>query len=382
MKIPFGKPLINKNERNAVLRVLNSNILTHGTNSLLFEKKFQEFTKINFCTSVSSCTAALHMSYMLIGLKEGDEVILPSQTHVATAHSIEITGAKPIFIDSDLDNTGNINIDKIKKKINKRTKAICVVHFLGKPVNMDQIFKLSKKYNLYLIEDCALALGAKFKDKHVGTYGDFSAFSFYPAKHITTADGGMLGIKKKKFYDKAKKIKAFGVDKRFQERKVPGDYDVKYLGINYRLDEIRSAIGLNQLKKINYILKKRKENYNFLESKIKDIKEIKILNTRSHKNYKSSHYCLSFNLLGNLKTKRFQIIKKLNKKGIGTSIYYPKILPEFTYYKKKYNLQSDEFINAKEISDYSICLPIAPHVDKKDLIFIEKNLKEIIHNYR
>ena len=326
MKIPFGKPLLNNTERNAVMRVLKSDILTHGKNSILFEKKFKEFTKINYCTSVANCTAALHISYLLIGLKKGDEVILPSQTHVATAHSIEITGAKPIFVDSDDAQTGNIDIKKIKKKINSRTKAICVVHFLGKPVDMDKISKLTKKHNLYLIEDCALALGAKFKNKHVGTYGDFSAFSFYPAKHITPADGGMLGIKKKFFFDKAKKIKAFGVDKRFQERKVPGDYDVKYLGINYRLDEIRSAMGICQLKKINYILNKRKKNYIFLNSRIKNIKDIKILNSKSEKNKISSYYCLSFILLGNLKKKRLQIIKQLNKKGIVKSIYYPKIL--------------------------------------------------------
>ena len=381
MKIPFGKPLLDVSERNAVMRVLKSDILTHGKNSILFEKRFQEFTKINYCTSVANCTAALHISYLLIGLKKGDEVILPSQTHVATAHSVEITGAKPVFVDSDDAHTGNINIDKIKKKINKRTKAICVVHFLGKPVDMSQISKLANKYKLFLIEDCALALGAKFKGKHVGTYGDFSAFSFYPAKHITTADGGMLGIKKKFFFDKAKKIKAFGVDKRFQERKVPGDYDVKYLGINYRLDELRSAMGICQLKKINYILSKRKKNYIFLKSKIENIKQIKILNSKSEKNKISSYYCLSFSLSGNLKKKRFQIINQLNKKGIGTSIYYPKILPEFTYYKKKYNYSSIEFKNAKVISDNSICLPIAPHVNKKNLIFIEKSLKEIIQIY-
>ena len=381
MKIPFGKPLLDISERNAVMRVLKSDILTHGKNSILFEKKFQEFTKINYCTSVANCTAALHISYLLIGLKKGDEVILPSQTHVATAHSVEITGAKPVFVDSDDAHTGNINIDKIKKKINKRTKAICVVHFLGKPVDMSQISKLANKHKLFLIEDCALALGAKFKGKHVGTYGDFSAFSFYPAKHITTADGGMLGIKKKVFFDKAKKIKAFGVDKRFQERKVPGEYDVKYLGINYRLDELRSAMGICQLKKINYILNKRKKNYIFLKSKIENIKQIKIINSKSERNKISSYYCLSFSLSGNLKKKRFQIIKQLNKKGIGTSIYYPKILPEFTYYKKKYNYSSSEFKNAKIISDNSICLPIAPHVNKKNLIFIEKSLKEIIQIY-
>ena len=151
---------------------------------------------------------------------------------MATAHAIEIAGGKPVFIDSDDNLTGNIDVNKIEKKINSRTKAICVVHFLGKPVEMDKVVQIAKRNNLYVIEDCALALGAKFKNKHVGTFGDFSAFSFYPAKHITTADGGMLGIKNKKFYEKAKLIKAFGVTKRFQERKVPGEYDVKYLGIN------------------------------------------------------------------------------------------------------------------------------------------------------
>lgn len=381
MKIPFGKPLLDNSERNAVMRVLKSDILTHGKNSVLFEKKFQEFTNINYCTSVANCTAALHISYLLIGLKKGDEVILPCQTHVATAHAIEITGAKPIFVDSDDAHTGNINIEEIKKKINSRTKAICVVHFLGKPVDMDKVSKLTQKYNLYLIEDCALALGAKFKNKHVGTYGDFSAFSFYPAKHITTADGGMLGIKKKFFFEKAKKIKAFGVDKKFQERKVPGDYDVKYLGVNYRLDELRSAMGVCQLKKINYILNKRKKNFTFLNNRIKNIKGIKILDSKSKKNIISSYYCLSFILLGNLKKKRFQIIKQLNDKGIGTSIYYPKILPEFTYYKKKYNYGSSEFKNAKIISENSICLPVAPHINKNDLIFIEKHLKKIIQVY-
>ena len=140
-------------------------------------------------------------------------------------------------------------------------------------------------------------------------------------------------------------------------------------------------MGICQLKKINYILNKRKKNYIFLKSKIENIKQIKILNSKSEKNKISSYYCLSFSLSGNLKKKRFQIINQLNKKGIGTSIYYPKILPEFTYYKKKYNYSSIEFKNAKVISDNSICLPIAPHVNKKNLIFIEKSLKEIIQIY-
>ncbi len=377
MKIPFGKPLIDLNEKNIVKKVLNSNILTHGAYSLKFEKAFTKSTKINHCTSTSSCTAALHIAYLLIGIKKGDEVILPCQTHVATAHSIEITGGKPIFIDSD-DSTGNINYELIEKKINKKTKAICVVHFLGKPVNMDKICSLAKKYNLFIVEDCALALGAKFKNKHVGSFGDFSAFSFYPAKHITTADGGMLGIKKKYFYDKAKLIKAFGVNKKFQERKIPGDYDVKYLGINYRLDEIRSAMGLVQLKKLPKILKKREKNFVALSKLLGKLNKIKVINTNSTKNFKSSYYCLSFILNDQIQKKRKEIIKFLNKKGIGTSIYYPKIIPEFYYYKQKYKLNTYQFKNGKKISNNSICLPIAPHVNKKNIIHMFKSVKKIL----
>ena len=381
MKIPFGRPLIDLNEKRAVNKVLDSSILTHGKYSIEFEKKFHKYSKINFCTSVSSCTAALHIAYLLIGLKKKDEVILPCQTHVATAHSIEITGGKPIFVDSDNSLTGNIDVNKIEKKINSKTKAICVVHFLGKPVDMDKIMQIAKKHKLYVIEDCALALGAKYKNKHVGTFGDFSAFSFYPAKHITTADGGILGMKNKYFYEKAKLIKAFGVTKRFQERKVPGDYDVKYLGINYRLDEIRSVIGIAQLKKLNFILKKRENNYKFLNKKIKNFNEIKVVNTNSHKEFKSSFYCLSFILSERLKKKRLEIIKDLNNAGIGTSIYYPKIIPEFSYYRKKYKINTSDLKNGKLISNHSICLPIAPHVSKNNLIYISKNLKKSLNKY-
>ena len=378
MKIPFGKPIIDHSEKKLVNRVLNSNVLTHGKYSTLFEKNFKKYTGINNCTATSSCTAALHIAYLLIGIKKNDEVIVPCQTHVATAHSIEIAGGKPIFVDSDDNLTGNIDINKIEKKISKKTKAICVVHFLGRPVDMAKVLLLAKKYKLFVVEDCALALGAKYKNKHVGTFGDFSAFSFYPAKHITTADGGMLGVKNNKIYNKAKLIKAFGVDKKFQERKVPGEYDVKYLGINYRLDEIRSAIGLMQLKKLPLILKQRRKNFHSLHDYLKQINGIKIVKTESSPGFISSYYCLSLILEKNLKNKRKHIILSLNKMGIGTSIYYPRIIPEFTYYKNRYKLKTDEFKNGKLISNNSICLPVAPHINKKNIIYISNSLKKII----
>ena len=380
MKIPFAKPLLDKEDINSVIKVLSTPILTHGKNSLNFEQKFKKKFGFKFSHTVSSCTAALHMSYMAINIKKGDEVIVPNQTHVSTVHTLEILGAKPIFIDSE-PRTGNINVEKIEEKISKNTKAITVVHYLGKPVNLEKILEICKKFKLYLIEDCALSLGAKYKNIPVGSFGDFSCFSFYPAKHITTGDGGMLVCKNIKNYKKIKLLKGFGVDKNFNERKIPGNYDVKSIGLNYRLDEIRSALGISQLKKLDGFIKKRKENYIFLKDHLKDLKNIEILDLENDKNFKSSYYCMSILLSKNIKTKRFEIINEIKNKGIGTSIHYPRPVSDYSYYKKKYKLKSDNYKIAFKMSYQSINLPVGPHLSKKDLVYIVKTLKTILKKY-
>ena len=178
MKIQFGKPLINSKEINSVKRILSGSILVHGPKTQEFEKNFSYFTGSKYSISLSSCTAGLHLGCLAMGLKKGDEVIVSSQTHVATAHAIEITGAKPIFIDSLLPN-GNIDCNQIEKKITSKTKGILIVHYMGIPVQIDKILKIKKKYNLFLIEDCALALGSKYK-KTCRLFGDLGVFSFYP----------------------------------------------------------------------------------------------------------------------------------------------------------------------------------------------------------
>ena len=180
-KIPFGKPIVSNLEFKSVLKVLKSGKYVHGNKTFEFENSFKKFTKSNYATSLSSCTAGMHLFYLSIGLKKGDEVIVPAQTHVATAHAVEIVGAKPVFVDCELK-SGNIDINKIEKKITKKTKAIVVVHFLGVPVNMIKINKIAKKYKLAVLEDCALAVGSKIKNKYVGTFGDMSIFSFQQQK--------------------------------------------------------------------------------------------------------------------------------------------------------------------------------------------------------
>ncbi len=318
----------------------------------------------------------MHLFYFAIGLSKGDEVIVPAQTHVATAHAVELLGAKPIFVDCELE-TGNIDVKKIEKKISKKTKAIAVVHFLGVPADMIKIKKIAKKHKLFILEDCALSLGAKIRGKHTGLFGDAGVFSFYPVKHITTGEGGILITNNKKISEKIKSKKAFGVDKNYNQRNYPGKYDVKELGLNYRMSEIHASIGVEQIKKIKKFLKIRKRNFDFLIKKLKDIRNIKILKNKN-KDFSSSNYCMSLILDKKISMKRSKIIRFLNNNGIGTSIYYPKPVPLMSYYKKKYKHKSVRFKNASIISDKSIALSVGPHISLKNLDYVSRTLKKII----
>lgn len=381
MNIPFGKPAIDFKEKKLVNKTLNSPILVHGKNMKKFERDFASFTKAPYALSVSSCTAAMHLFYLAIGLKKGDEVIVSSQTHVATAHAIELMGAKAIFVDSE-KKTGNINISKIKNKINKKTKAISVVHYLGIPVFMDKVIKLAKKFNLFVLEDCALALGTKYKNKHVGLHGDAGAFSFYPAKHMTTAEGGMIILKNKKLYEKIKMIRGIGVNKAFNQRKYPGIYDVPLLGLNYRLSEISSAIGIEQLKKLKNFIGIRKKNYNYYLKKIKylhrNIHSIEIKIPKAE----ISPYCFPMIFKNiNLK-KRQKILILLKKYKIGSSVYYPHPVPRLDFYKKKYGYNKKKFINAEIFSDKTIVFPVAPHINFKKIDYIFASLKKIFNKVK
>jgi perosamine synthetase len=375
MKIPFGKPIIDHKELNKIKNVLLSGILTHGPISKNFEESFSKFTGLRSSLSTSSCTASLYMAYKLIGLKKGDEFLVPAQTHVATVNSGKILGATPVFIDSDIS-TGNIDIHQIEKKITKKTKCLTIVHFLGKPVDIKKIRLITKKYKIKLIEDCALALGSKYYKKHVGFFSDFACFSFYPAKHITTGDGGMLFCKNKNDYERAKLLRGFGVNKSFFERKTPGIYDVLDCGLNFRLSDINSALGVVQLKKIDKFLKDRKRNYLYLSKKIKENSKLELINTDSEKDLISSYYCLSFMVKGINREKRNKYLNLLVKKGIGCSVYYPRTITDYTYYKKK-NYDKMKYPNARKISNNSICLPVGPHLTFSNLEFMSSEIKKI-----
>ena len=374
--IPFGRPMIGEEEKSAVMEVLNDPILVHGPRSKEFENSFAAYTKAPHAVSVSSCTAALHLSYFYLKLKAGDEVIVPAQTHNATAHAVEFCGAKPVFVDAEIK-TGNIDIDQIEPLITERTKAISIVHFLGMPVNMDRINEIAKKYGLFVVEDDALAIGTYYKGVHAGLLGDVGCFSFYPIKHMTTAEGGMLITRNEEIATGITRQRAFGVDRTQGERKIPGIYDVTMLGYNYRMNEIQAALGIEQVKRMNEFLKQRKLNYERLYDGLKKIDEISLFQP-SHGDYQSSYYCLSMLLNESLVKKRFEIVDYLKGHGVGTSVYYPHPVPHLTYYKEKYGYGEETYPVAAMISNGSIALPVGPHLNIEDMDYIIASISKAI----
>jgi dTDP-4-amino-4,6-dideoxygalactose transaminase len=375
-QVPFGKPMIDDHERQAVMEVMKGDILVHGPKAKEFEKAFAALTGAPHAIAVSSCTAALHLLYFYLQLGTGDEVIVPAQTHTATAHAVELVGAKPVFVDAERE-TGNIDITQIEKAITPRTKAISVVHFLGMPVDMDKVNAIAQKHGLFVVEDAALAVGTYFKGVHAGLLGDAGCFSFYPVKHITTAEGGAITTRDPAMALKLERQKAFGVDRTVGERKVPGVYDVTMLGFNYRMNEIEAAIGIEQIKKVPMILERRRSNYEALEKKLRSIGEIELLRS-SHGDFQSSYYCLSVILADKLVSKRFEIVEMLKASGVGTSVYYPRPVPHMTYYRQKYGYTEAQFPMASRISYKSIALPVGPHLNEEDMAYIANALKEAL----
>ncbi len=379
-EIPFGRPLIGDAERAAVMAVLSGPILVHGPRAEEFERHFAAWTGAPHAVSVASCTAAMHLVYFSWRLGPGDEVIVPAQTHTATAHAVELVGAKPVFVDAERA-SGNIDVAAIEAAISERTRAIAVVHYLGVPVDMQRIDAIAKPHGLKVLEDCALAIGTRIKGIHAGLLGDAGCFSFYPVKHMTTAEGGMITTRDAALAARLAREKAFGVDRHAGERKIPGVYDVTMLGFNYRMNEIEAAIGIEQVKRLDDILAKRERNYRALRAALAELPGLTLFSEPPAEST-SSRYCLSVMLDAKLTPRRHELVAELNARGVGTSVYYPRAVPHMTYYAQKYGYRPDSFPNAAWISASSIALPVGPHLDEADMLYIAAAFKELLERFR
>jgi perosamine synthetase len=379
--VPFGKPMLGAEEKAAVAAVLEGTTLTHGPLVKRFEVDFAAFTGAPHAVAVSSATAGLHLAYFHLGIGPGDEVIVPAQTHVATAHAVEYMGAKPVFVDAERE-TGNIRIDAIETAISQRTKALSIVHYLGMPVDMHRITAIAERHGLFVVEDCALAIGTYLDGTHAGLFGDVGAYSFYPVKHITTAEGGMVISRRADVAGSISLARAFGIDRNIvAERPIPGTYDVQGLGFNYRLNELGAALGIEQVKRIPAFLDARRANYEALQAELESIPEVETL-ASSHDGFVSSHYCHLAILTAGLPAKRYEIMASMKAAGVGTSIYYPRPVPMMTYYREKYGYRDGEFPGASRISDNGIALPVGPHLTPDDMRYVADALRNAIMEVR
>ncbi len=377
--IAFGKPMVGKEEENLLLEVLSGTQYVHGDKAKFFEQEFAKKTDVEYAISTSSCTAGLHLGLHIHGIKNGDKVIVPAMTHVATAHSVEFQNAYPVFIDID-PKTGNIDLDLLSATIEKdQIKAIIIVHYLGLPVDVHAIKAIAKDKDILIIEDCALAVEASVDNVKAGALGDMGCFSFYPVKHITTGEGGMITTNDSQIAEKAKKMKAFGYNSALGERKIPGIYDVVDLGYNYRMSEFHAAIGLAQIKKLDYFIKKRQENFTYLYDKLQEIEELYIPYDHNVR-FQSAYYCLNILLPKKQTHHRNTMIETLGDKNIGVSVHYPCAVPCFTYYKEKYAYEAKDFPIATWYGNGSISLPVGPHLDIDDMQVIADNIKAIVHS--
>ncbi|MEC9100177.1 MAG: DegT/DnrJ/EryC1/StrS family aminotransferase [Pseudomonadota bacterium] len=378
--IPFGQPILDVEEIEAVKKVLEGPILAHGPVCAEFENAFSGFTESKFAISVASGTAALHLCLYSSNIGPGDEVIVPAMSHVATAHAVEYCGAKPVFADVD-PKSGNISPESISNSITERTKAIMVVHFLGLPCEMDAINRIASSIGALVFEDAALALGAKYGNKISGNLATAGCFSFYPIKHVTSIEGGMVTTNDERLARSIQQRKAFGYDHNHQTRARPGIYDVPVLGYNYRMNEVEAAVGLCQLSKLKDRLKVRMDNYTALKSALASLDEITVFEPRQGKST-SSCYCLNAVLTPASSINRDNIVQELTAQGIGTSVHYPGPIPMMSYYKEKYDYLPGQFPIAEWLSNKTISLPVAPHVPKGFEHRIATAIKKAIHNAR
>lgn len=365
--IPLGPPYITLDEQKAVIKVLRSGILGLGPYLLEFEKSIAQFVGTKYAVAVSSGTAGLHASLVASGIKSGDEVITSPFSFVASANAILYTGAKPIFVDID-PKTLNIDPRKIEAAITKKTKAILPVHIFGYPIEYDKILQIADKYNLKIIEDACESLGATYKNKKVGNFGNLSVFAFYPNKQITTGEGGMIVTNNKEDYLLLKSLINQG-------RSDEGQWLTHdRLGFNYRMDEMSAAVGVEQMKKIIPILKSRRKVALIYNKLLKNIKDITTLIDNDENCTRSWQ---TYVVILNKNIDRNKVLSILNKSKIQSKPYLPSIHLQ-PFYKKTFGYREGLFPICEDVSKSSLALPIYVGMDPKTISIVCEKLNEAV----
>ncbi|NIO37105.1 aminotransferase class I/II-fold pyridoxal phosphate-dependent enzyme [Candidatus Bathyarchaeota archaeon] len=365
--IPINVPQIGEEEIQAVIKVLRNGPLTHGLGTgpmvTKFERAFARFMNAKYAIAVNTGTSALHLAIAAAGVEQGDEVILPSFTFVATAEVIAMIRARPIFVDIDLE-TYNINPEKIDKAITAKTKAIMPVDLYGLSANMQPIREIADKHGLAIIEDSAQAHGASYRGKPPGAFADAACWSFYASKNMTTGEGGMVTTDNDKLVEKIRSMRSHGEKEKYMSF---------MLGHNYRMSELQAAIGLQQLRKLPKFVAKRRWNAERLSIALKEADSLKLPNVPN--GYKHSWYLYTARLRSADAKKRDQMIDRLKQKGIEAHAYYVNPIHLMPYYKR---FGKSRLPQTEQAAKQVFSLPVHPLVTAQQIDFIGDTVLRLI----
>ena len=342
--ISAAKPIIGDDEHQAVNRVLKSGMLAQGPEVAAFEEEFSKYVGGNRCVAVNSGTSALHMALIAADIKAGDEVIVPSFTFAATANSIALTGAAPIFVDID-PRTFNIDPAAIEAAITPKTKAIQPVHLYGQPAQMEKILEIAKKYNLLIFEDAAQAHLAKFNGQFVGSFGTAGTFSFYPTKNMTSGEGGMISCSTDGFARTCKLLRNQGMEKRYQN---------EIVGFNTRMTDLHAAIGRVQLAKVEEWTKIRQQNAKFLNENLSGVITPYVIPNAIHVYHQYTIRVSGHN--------RDKFAEEMTERGVGNGVYYPIPVHQLPAFNLKFDLPNTTAA-CKEV----ISIPVHPSLSQDEL---------------
>ncbi|MCI0562155.1 MAG: DegT/DnrJ/EryC1/StrS family aminotransferase [Nitrososphaera sp.] len=384
MKIPITKPVFGLEEKEAIQGPLENGWVVQGPYVKHFEDRFSSFTGSRFSVATTSCTTALHIAVAALGLKRGDEVIVPAFTWISTANVVEFMGAKPVFCDIDLQ-TFNIDIGLLETLITPRTVGIIPVHLFGLCAHMVPILEIAQKNNLWVVEDAACAFGAWYHGKHAGTFGEMGCFSFHPRKSITTGEGGMITSQREDLDSFLRSLRDHGASRSDLARHegeaafLLAEYN--HLGYNYRMTDIQGALGCAQMERAEWILLERTRLARCYDEMLVDLPWLDTPSVpKGYVHGYQAYVCLFHPKEPNLKNierlyqQRNNLMMRLEGEGISTrqGTHAPVILG---YYANKYGLQPEQFPNAFIADRLTLTLPLYPQMTEAEQMFVCQRLQ-------
>lgn len=372
--LPYNLPSVGEEEIAELVDTIRSNWLTMGPKTMKLEKQIEDYIGVKHAIAVNSCTAGLHLSLIVSGIGAGDEVIVPAYTFASTANVVEHSGAKPVFVDIE-EKTFNLDPQKVRGAITPKTKAIMVVHYGGGAADLDELMKISREFNIPLIEDAAHAIGVEYNGKKIGAFGNLTSYSFYVTKNMTTGEGGAIVTNDDTIADRLRILRLHGISKDAWKRYGKGGsfmYGMEECGWKYNMTDLQASLGVHQIRKLDSFIQKRQELARQYDQKLSKLSGVKIPPRPSNVRHVIHLYPI---LLENYERNKF--VEEMKELNIGTSVHFIP-LPLHPFYKEKYGFPEGEFPVSERVYKQEVSLPLYPGMTSEDVDYVVEAVESIL----